>query len=1731
MPARTITKQGLKVERKFTRPNSDPLNEVEYEIRSSKITEPNGKIVFEMDNIEAPKSWSQLSVDIAASKYFKRSQVPEVGRERSVKNMVSRVSMTIKQFGEENDYFYTEEDAQTFEDELNYMLINQMGAFNSPVWFNVGLFHKYGITGNKPGAYFYNLKTNQVEECDDSYSHPQASACFIQKIEDSLDSIYQLITNESKIFKFGSGTGSSFSALRGAGERLSGGGVSSGLMSYLRILDRSAAAVKSGGITRRAAKMVVLDMDHPEIEEYITWKVKEEDKVQALIKAGYSSDFNGEAYQTVSGQNSNNSVMIPDIFMQAVIEDKEWHTVERTTGKIRKTYKARDLMRMISHAAWRCADPGVMFYDTMNKWNVCADTEHIHATNPCVTGDTKVLTKDGKWIRIDKLLNKKTKIITNTGIIQENEIDGSFKTGVKPVYKLTTKSGYELKLTANHKIFTINRGFVQAMNLTKDDLVLLPFGPVAQIEATEDKEFYQILGVYLGDGCGSKTRRAIALTMNEDDKFILEDLSVYIAENFERITHKNHPAVVQIVPTSIKLNITNKGLVEKINEYVDITLKSHGKKLGEKIFELPLSSQKYVLQGLFTADGTVANYGEKSQYISLDSSSLQLLKDAQIILSGFGIKSKIYSNRRAGKETALLPDGKGGIKEYRVKPQHSLRISRTSRILFEKHIGFIPGTKKAEKLSKLNQQVTVYKEYPFDFINSLIYMGEEEVYDLTENVTHTFVANGITVHNCAEFVFLDDTACNLASLNLMKFINDNGDFDTEAYRHACKIFIIAQEILVDLASYPTKIITQRSHDLRPLGLGYANLGTLLMINGIAYDSDKARTIAAAITAITTGHAYTISAEIASFKGGFADFEKNRESMLRVMNMHRDAAYKIDVRYCPSYLLEAAREDWDNVITLGEKYGFRNAQSTVLAPTGCLTANSLISTEMGLIRLSNLGNIRGNQWQDVKFKVMTDNGPKEATKFYINGFAETRIIKTSSGYEIQGTENHKIKVLDSETREFVWKKFSDVKEGDIVPLAMNTLFGKTQEVLLPTIPELHWNCDFELKTPKNMSESLAELIGYFMGDGSLHSKGLRFCVSNEDIDVVEHLGKIIKNLFNKDIKVSQCKGYKEVAINSVPLAMWWDACGFSKIKPTGEHYGKGYKPYIPDAILHTNDKDIYSAFLRGLFEADGTITAGNPSFSTVNKEFSEEIKTLLLCLGYPTTTKIDISGWGKSALYVLRLKNISYNGYFMKNISLIGKRKRNKVNLNRSLQTGNRDYIYLSEEIVDEVVPVGNSHRGVVLVSLKRHRAIPRERIISIYKDSQNPKVLRALQFFYDSIESNNEGGIHSTYDLSVPENVTYVANGFVSHNTIGLLMGCDTTGIEPEFSLIKWKKLAGGGYFKIINSSIEQALEKLRYDDIERKEIISYVMENGNIENAPHIRKEHLSIFDCANKNSGGLRFIEPMGHVKIIAAVQPFVSGSISKTVNLPSEATIEDIEQIYFQAWKLGLKDIALYRDGCKLSQPLNTQLENKQETVTEKAIQKKLPYKRKGITIASKINGNKIFLRTGEYEDGKIGEIFVDMHKAGSSYRSLMSCFAIAVSMGLQHGVPLEKFVDLFTFTRFEPSGLTDHPNIRSATSVIDFIFRVLGMEYLGRTDFVHIPPATEQELLQPKNENEIHEAKKAEIQTKLPNDAFSSKEKHLGNMLGDAPLCDQCGHTTVRSAASYKCLNCGNSMGCS
>jgi ribonucleoside-diphosphate reductase alpha chain len=945
--------RALRIQRYFThalaREGVRPLDAVSYVKSSSKIKDTDGRTVFEMKDVEVPAGWTQLAVDILVSKYFRKAGVPETGHEVSVRQVVTRIARTIRRAGEEAGYF-DEASAEAFEDELTYLLVHQMGAFNSPVWFNLGLWQEYRIIGSG-GNFAWDPEAMRVVETRDAYSRPQCSACFIQAVDDDLMSIFQLVKNEARLFKYGSGTGTNFSRIRGRQEKLSGGGYSSGLMSFLEVFDKGAGATKSGGTTRRAAKMVCLDMDHPEIYDFITWKQREERKVAALIAAGYSSDFNGDAYRTVGGQNSNNSVRITDEFMRAVEQGGKWETRSRTDGKVIDTYDARMLWRTISEAAWACADPGLQFDTTINDWHTCLATDRIYASNPC-----------------------------------------------------------------------------------------------------------------------------------------------------------------------------------------------------------------------------------------------------------------------------------------------------------------------------------------------------------------------------SEFMFLDDTACNLASLNLVKFLRPDGSFDIEGYRRACRVFIVAQEILVDLSSYPTETIARRSHEYRPLGLGYANLGTLLMLKGIPYDSDEGRAWASALTAIMCGHAYAVSAEEAGALGPFPGFAPNRESMLRVIGKHREAAYRIDEAKAPRELVEAARQDWDLALALGQRHGFRNSQVTVLAPTGTI----------GLLMDCDTTGVEPD-FALVKFKKLAGGG-------YF------KIVNQS------------------------------------VPAALRNLgYGERQ---------------------------IEDILRYLLGS-----------MSFEDAPHVNE-----RFLLDKGLTASEI------------------------------------------AKIERN--------LPGTFE----LTSAFSAFT-------------------------------------------------------------------------------LGEE------------------ALKR---------------------------------------------IGVPE----------------------AEWKSPEFSFLRWAGLT--------DAQIEEANVA--------------ICGTMTVEGAPHLKDEHLAVFDCANKcGTRGKRFIAPMGHVRMMAATQPFLSGAISKTVNLPGESTVEEIQDIYFQSWKLGLKAIALYRDGCKLSQPLSAKSDSKKATeasaqpqpqVQPQPVRRKLPAKRRGFTQEASVAGHKVYIRTGEYDDGSLGEIFIDMHKEGAAYRSMMNCFAISLSLGLQYGVPLKEFVEKFTFTRFEPSGIVEgHPNVKMATSIVDYIFRVLGMEYLG------------------------------------------------------------------------------------
>ncbi|MDQ3592696.1 MAG: adenosylcobalamin-dependent ribonucleoside-diphosphate reductase, partial [Actinomycetota bacterium] len=1390
------TQAGLTVERLYTTPGVHPYDEVTWERRDVVQTNwRTGDTVFEQRGVEFPDFWSVNASTIVTSKYF-RGAVGSVERESSLRQLVDRVVLTYVKAGRDNGYFATPDDAEVFEHELTWMLLHQVFSFNSPVWFNVGTSSPQQVSACQPyhalvstpdglvpigklvednavGAKVYDahgltrvlaVKANGVKDvlrlhpkagypldvtsdhlvwsADDEFRGRFVAAgslrpgdlllhvdpevggrdrrtleiawveqigamevydiqtesgeylsgnlrvhnCFILAVDDNMDSILNWYREEGLIFKGGSGSGLNISKIRSAKELLrSSGGTASGPVSFMRGADASAGTIKSGGATRRAAKMVVLDVDHPDIAEFVATKAREEDKIRVLRDAGFDMDLGGHDISSVQYQNANNSVRVTDEFMRAVEEGSEFALRGRLTGEVIETVDAKQLWGDIAQAAWECADPGVQYDGTINDWHTTPESGRITASNPC-----------------------------------------------------------------------------------------------------------------------------------------------------------------------------------------------------------------------------------------------------------------------------------------------------------------------------------------------------------------------------SEYMHLDNSSCNLASLNLMKFLTDDGSFDAVRFAKAVELVITAMDISICFADFPTEAIGETTRSYRQLGIGYANLGALLMASGLAYDSEGGRALAASITSLMTGAAYKRSAELAGVVGPYDGYARNATPHTRVMRKHQAANDAVrTVHPMDSEVHAAATKAWADGLAIGAENGWRNAQASVIAPTGCLTGDTMVTTDRGLSRLSELGDVWGDRWQDLDAKVSTDEGPRQATKFFVNGEEPTRRIVTKGGYRIQGTLAHRVKVVDPASGEWAWKRMADITEGDVVPMQLGTLVGEPRRVPLPVLDQAYYGGDHTIEVPDIVTPELAELVGYFMGDGSLHAKGIRLCVADTDLDVVERLRVLAKELFGLEPRVRQQQGYQEVTLQSIRLARWWKAAGFTKVLPGADHVGKGWKPRIPSALLETNDASIYSAFVRGLFEADGTVLEKVPSFSTACESFAAEVRTLLLALGLATTTRDTASGWGGPS-YQVRLRNIDYALVYEERIGFMGVRKNELLPYLESPQAGNRDRIHLSREVWDEVAPKGSTWRNAVNCALGRGQGVSRQTTRLINAERRDPRLIHALGYLYEQVASNEDGGVQPTYDLSVPDNVTYVAGGFVSHNTIAFMLDADTTGIEPDFSLVKFKKLVGGGSMQIVNQTVPRALTKLGYQDEQIEAIVEYIAEHGHVIDAPGLRPEHYEVFDCAM----GERAIKPMGHIRMMAAAQPFLSGAISKTVNMPESATVNDIAEMYFQGWKLGLKAIAVYRDNCKVGQPLSDGRGKHKEVPAQESapaelarpVRTRLPKSRPSLTTSFTVGGAEGYMTAGSYPDDGLGEVFLKLGKQGSTLAGVMDAFSMAISISLQYGVPLETYVQKFTNMKFEPAGLTDDPDVRMSQSIMDYIFRRLALDHL-------------------------------------------------------------------------------------
>ncbi len=1015
----------MKIQRRFTQPGQDAFAGVQFEKRTSRISNPDGSVVFEMNDAEIPVAWSQLATDIMVSKYFRKAGVPQTdetgqtlrnakgnvvtGPEKSARQVIHRLAGCWRYWGEKFGYFDSTEDAQAFYDELAHMLVHQMCAPNSPQWFNTGLNFAYGITGPAQGHFYCDPKSGEMLKSRDAYSHPQPHACFIQSVKDDLvneGGIMDLWTREARLFKYGSGTGTNFSKIRGENEPLSGGGKSSGLMSFLKIGDRAAGAIKSGGTTRRAAKMVCLDLDHPDIEDFINWKVREELKVAAMaegikrlpkvhqetakrlgLKLDY--DFNGEAYMTVSGQNSNNSIRIPNRFFKAIEDDADWTLTWRSSKKVAHTLKARDLWEQIAFAAWRCADPGVQYDDTINQWHTCPKSGPIRASNPCVTGDTRVLTPGGIWRRIDQMIHLPSSVVTNLDEQAIHPTEGAFPTGTRDVYELRTAGGYRLKLTADHKVWTRSRGWVEAQELRQTDEIKLPSQPacVEEIGEPQDPQFFHLLGMLVCDA--NQDINCLKLDACLPESGSVETFLRYIGAHWGEKRYDDDYANQGMLENGVSqfpadaggtmtATVTNRRLISRLRAYV--RSEDGQTRLSDEAFTTGLPAQRHLLRALFTADGVIANGS-----LQIAGQSLGLLEDVQLLLLGFGVQSSITERTGAtslGEYQTIdlseggafaggeLPDrqancprpGRGDAATRR----HGLRIDPGSLRLFAQHVGLLPGASLAALGAMVGPEPRITHLGNYDRVVSFTHMGCEQVFDLTEPATHSFIANGLTVHNCSEYMFLDDTACNLASLNVLRFFDpEERRFDVEGYKHGIRLWTIVLEISVLMASFPSEDIAKLSYHFRTLGLGYANLGAMLMQAGIAYDSPKGRAICGALTAILTGESYAASAEMARELGAFPGYELNQAEMLRVMRNHRRAAYDVEHHaqsqkglggyealdippvgidatqfsdadpMAPRSLLNSARECWDRALQLGERHGYRNAQTTVIAPTGTI----------------------------------------------------------------------------------------------------------------------------------------------------------------------------------------------------------------------------------------------------------------------------------------------------------------------------------------------------------------------------------------------------------------------------------------------------------------------------------------------------------------------------------------------------------------------------------------------------------------------------------------------------------------------------------------------------------------------------------------------------------------------------------------------------------------------------
>ncbi len=1989
----------MRIERKFTRSGQSPYEGMKFVKRSSEIRNPDGSTVFKLDNIEVPEWWSQLAVDILAQKYFRKAGVPQIGPdgkvltgpegkpvlggERDARQVFERLAGCWTHWGRNYGYFKTAEDAAAFHDEICYMLARQMAAPNSPQWFNTGLHYAYGLTGPAQGHYYVDPKTREVVKATNAFEHPQPHACFIQSIEDDLvneNGIMDLWVREARLFKYGSGTGTNFSKLRGDGEPLSGGGRSSGLMSFLKIGDRAAGAIKSGGTTRRAAKMVCLDLDHPDVEEFIDWKVIEEQKVAAMVTGSkicaqrlnavlkachmvggdgqvkveidpkknpalreainaarrdhvpdayiqrmfayaqqgfthfvfheYDTNWDGKAYQTVSGQNSNNSIRIPNEFFEVLEKDGDWPLRRRTDGKVCKVVKARELWDKIAWAAWICADPGTQYDTTINEWHTCPEDGRINASNPCseymflddtacLAGDVRIATRDGV-VPVAELFHRQQRgetIFIKTELVSETATDHRqlayrpatiVKTGHKRVYRVILSTGQELRLTEDHKVLT-EEGWKEVRKLLINHDAIEMQRESAPIDFSEGDPSRQddalFLGWLLGDGVFTLESGA-HLVFGPEDIYARERLSEYFQKLHQRLAgsargsisvHEQSNGVAQIGTTAA-------AVIEHLLACGMTPATATDKRVPKTIFTASKAEQAAFIGALFSADGCVSTdtLGKTSLLsVHLASSSRELLRDVQVLLADFGIRSYIGWYHPASRKNA----------------QGQLRLDGYQAYKFCHLIGFPLSPRKQKEAMAVAENAWPgnVNEGRRARVIDIVEEGIEEVYDVSEPVTHSLIAEGLIVHNC-----------NLASLNLAQFFTPDGRFDLESFRHAVRLWTIVLEISVLMASFPSRAIAEKSYTFRTLGLGYANLGTILMRQGIPYDSPQALAICGAITAIMTGEAYGTSAEMAAELWPFPGYAKNREHMLRVIRNHRRAAYNapseeyeglsvkpmgIQPEHCPPDLLLAARRAWDRALELGTAYGFRNAQVTCIAPTGtiglvmdCDTTG--IEPDFALVKFKKLA---GGGY----FKIINQSLPPALTTL---GYTTAQIQdivhycmgrQTLKGAPFINHETLKEKGFDDAALE---RLEHSLKQAFEIQFAFNKFvlgeefcrekLGFTDEQL----NEPHFNM---LKALGFTQEEVAAANDYCCGtmtvEGAPHLKAEHLPV----FDCANRCGRIGQRYIPVEAHIRMMAAAQPFISGAISKCVTGDT-----LVTTAEgliRIGQLYRQEQPDTF---RDHHMIVASLDGTHKTDAFYYGGIRPVREVVLRSGHRIT------GTPNHRLLVAANGG---LAWRRLDEIQEGDFVAQHYGadLWASFPAPLDGFTPSKAYGSQKAVRLPIEMTEELafllgayVAEGHIVRSTWTITITNSVEAVLDRVAVAWRSifgvepqvirQQNrcPRVAVASKTLVEFFAYLGCGDESST--KRIPDAVLRSPKPMVLAFLQGLFLDAYPAweGTSPKFGIClnaprllddlqavltnlgivhsrisKWNTQYAKSYDEVYVCG-EEALRLIRLvpffepakaarsaellasaphqstadvvPGIAPRELYELIPEGKSGRHGYGWRSEFSFLCDPRTTHVSrttlariarvpgvqlpawlhtvlrdGLHFspvvqVADAGEREVfdlsVPETRAFIGNGIvnHNTINMPADATVEDVKAAYLLAWRSMVKAVALYRDGSKLSQPLNASSDSGKtvepsadvlsaaEKMTERVLvryrylakRRPLPARRNGYTQKAIVGGHKIYLRTGEYEDGTLGEIFLDMHKEGAAFRSLMNCFAIAISLGLQHGVPLEEFVEAFVFTRFEPNGPVKlNDRIKMATSIIDYIFRELAVTYLDRYDLAQVQPE-DLRMDSVKKDDQDPECtdEEADIQAlqsaSIIADKFPSRHdagngaKGNGQGNGHAVAhhveitresltvmavrdtarlkgyegdpCPECKQfTMVRNGTCLKCVNCGATSGCS